>query len=356
MNSLSRNDRYGFQAVLLLFLCAGPLGLAPDTSAADSKRVPVTKIEFEDNDNHKIFPSPEAACSDYVQQVTQGATFTGLDDYHPGDDRARCLWKTPEGVTDGFTGVTVREVCPIHSNSFGTDPLKTRECECDSGFIAKGGNCVEAEQIQEGSQATAERNSTEDGVTRGNDQTQPDAGAETHQATATQGGGGANGTSHGDGDNANPNDPCLDKPTRAEDPEPNKTRCPLSWRAWDLKREIHVKFGMSIVSLERQTIAVSDGFIQDKKIRLITTNDTSLWSKLREWAKSKAITLLADEQISWVGPQEGEHAEDSAKRNFEMKGVDKLKTIRMGSDPKACPTCSATYANIPWISHERLRK
>ena len=145
-------------------------------------RIPVTKIEFEDNANGKRFPRPEAACQDYERETAPGSKPAGLDDYHEGDPSVRCLWTTAEGDKDGFTGVTVRETCPVHSNAFVTDVLKTKQCACDSGFVPKNGACAPAEEQQ--AQASETQGAQNQGDVSGQDAAS--AGSSTGSADASK--------------------------------------------------------------------------------------------------------------------------------------------------------------------------
>lgn len=148
-------------------------------------------------------------------------------------------------------------------------------------------------------------------------------------------------------------DRCLDDP--ANNREPNSGRCPYSWRAFDIKRELHVRDPKKwpVIALLKTAIAVSEGVLVNgnKRVTIITTNNPRLHKALSEpngWRRASGEELGFE-------PVAGEHAEDTAERTFATKGIKQGTRVRMGSDPQACEDkCSKNYKRHPWITHERL--
>lgn len=291
-------------------------GLCP-TLAAATELVKAERKSFWFRDSsantEREFSTAESACAAYVDSRKEGSKFTKLDDdYKDGDGSVRCLWKRKEGDTDGQTAVYVAVKCPPNSNSTNPDALATMQCSCNNGFVSSGGKCV-------------------------------------------QGGGGGSSTAAAAGTaSGNPRDPCLNQ-LKSVDAEPDRARCPLSWRAWSIKKEVFNwdPRKWNDRRLEYVAIAVTEGVLQNgKRVIVITTNNADLDADLRS-KSNRAFSLQPGEEMGFP-PRTGEHAEDTAKRTLEARKVDKSRKSQMGTDPIACARCSATYGpQHPWITHER---
>lgn len=217
-------------------------------------------------------------------------------------------------------------VCPSNSSEAsiqGTTRLDVVRCLCDSGYQAVGEKCTSGPTADAGA-------GTVQSPPAQSPSSPPPPGKPSGAATPVG------------------NDPCLDKPATVE-AEPNKARCPLSWRAWDVRRYLHVQRGKSVVELQKSAVAVGEGKVNGKLVRYITTNNV----KLDQFMRNPKIPLLADEDLGFP-PRGKEHAEQAAERTFEAKGVDKLIGVKMESDPKGCSeNCTPRYQNHSWIHHER---
>lgn len=126
-------------------------------------------------------------------------------------------------------------------------------------------------------------------------------------------------------------------------------RCPLSWRAWDVRRYLYVERGVSLRELQHSAIAVGSGIVKGKTAVYIGTNDARIDAMLR----SPRLPLQQGEELAF-SPRKGEHAEQTVERMFAARGVDMSRGVIIGSDPKGCEgRCTPRYQAHNWIRHER---
>jgi len=278
-----------------------------------------------------IHSSAAQVCAEFNKQGSY--TSTGPPAWDDFSKQLVCSYKDEQGYKSTFTNEVQ---CPDNSS-----PVSLSKCLCWGEKVASGNTCVDPDAVKQ------------------------------------QRGGGEGATASAPGSH-NVNDRCLVGPAKSKTGEispPDRTKCPLSFRAWQIRMELGKRKVPSLAG----AIAVSEGFIQKRgKVTLITAFDPKIWSALTGFAGGRAGVLLPNEV---VGPNpEGiaqphneknsrfEHAEDSALRWWKDKAAEKSldvsKGVRMGTDPKACEWCTDEYElprkdpkNFPtWITHERLGK
>jgi hypothetical protein len=219
--------------------------------------------------------------------------------------------------TDGFPGTWETHVeCPDQSS-----PLTIDKCVCWTDMVAVGGKCGPDDKAAQDGQVPPAPPVPEGAAPPAGRAPPPRAG--------------------------NPQDPCLDHPATV-DAQPDAARCPLSWRAWDIRRYLHVERHVSLRALQGSAVAVGKGWIKGGEVILIGTNDLRIWALMRE----PRMPLAAGEGFG-SAPTSGEHAEDAVVRAFQARGVDRAKGVIIGSDPRGCDRCTGRYAAHAWVRHER---
>lgn len=138
--------------------------------------------------------------------------------------------------------------------------------------------------------------------------------------------------------------------------EPDHQACPLTTKAWYIKRLLHVSDPRrwSVAKLQRAiTIAVNEGEFNGRKRQFVTTNNLEAHQAMQG--------LMAGGWGNWnfaadlgLAPVEGEHAEDTAVRTFNARGGNKGQKLKIGSDPKPCAVCNSKYRDHSFVQLERL--